>query len=115
MPDTRRRQRRSKAVSRSHTATRGQPIARGRPAAEGRVRRGRFARSPVLFGGAALAIAAVAAGVWFATMRGGPSPATPAGATPVALPDFGQIAADNAADTAPVDLATPTAGVAGPT
>src|SRR5258708_6426256 len=35
--------------------------------------------------------------------------------TQVAVPDFGEVAQKNAADSSPPDIATPTPGVAGPT
>src|SRR3712207_3308357 len=90
-------------------------------------------RSLLLVAGSGIVLLAVAAAVWLSvTSRPGTSSAvsapsttggspvaaggnTTASTTQVALPDFGQVAADAAADQAPPELATPTPGVAGPT
>jgi sugar lactone lactonase YvrE len=68
--------------------------------------------------GALLVAAAVGAVLLFTGQPvGGPTATTTtAGVTPVALPDFGQVAENTAADaSSQPDLATPTPGVAGPT
>jgi sugar lactone lactonase YvrE len=78
----------------------------------------------LLVGVGLVAMIAIATGLWFFALRPTTGPATGAlgaaapnaSVTPVALPDFGEIAASNAAaETSPADLATPTPGVAGPT
>jgi DNA-binding beta-propeller fold protein YncE len=68
-------------------------------------------------------IAAIAATVWLSTTRTAPPLASQSGSggnatastTQVSLPDFGQVAADTAADAPPPEIGTPTPGIAGPT
>ncbi|HEY0584386.1 MAG TPA: hypothetical protein VGE94_19535, partial [Chloroflexota bacterium] len=77
----------------------------------------------VILAGSAIVIAALAIGLWLSTSRSAPQvagqPGAAANATPsstqVSLPDFGQVAAEAAADAPPPEIGTPTPGVAGPT
>src|SRR5215467_8500187 len=115
MPDTRRRST-SRRPQRNGSQNGVVPGTRG----AGSVRARRNPRTIIVSIVIVLVIGAIGIGAMVLTSpsRSAAPAAAPAGTpvvTQVALPDFGQVAQDTANDTAPVEIGTPTPGIAGPT
>src|SRR5438093_3822687 len=110
MPESRRHQRRAQ-IARARAKARAQTSGQRASVRPNNRRR-------LLIAGGVVLIAAVVAIILITTNQSTPlvAPAATASVTPVALPDFGQVAETTAADTStPADIATPTPGLAGPT